>query len=194
MSAEDLRQHLFLSLFVSADGGERPRIAEYAGRGSLRAWLRVVLARIVVDHVRTRSGREPLVGEPHDARTLAALEEGSSDPDLAYAKRFYGRELRRALERAFRSLSAPERAALRHRWVEGLSIDRIAVVHGLHRASAARRVQRAEERLGELARRDLRARLQMGEPTLASVLRLVRTEVPLAIPQLFASHAQTAGA
>lgn len=69
------------------------------------------------------------------------------DPELEYLRRLYTHEFRLAFETAAAKLDAGERNALRAQYVHRLGIDAIANLLGIHRATAARRVANARERL-----------------------------------------------
>src|SRR6476646_7397720 len=51
--AEDVKQLIHEKLFV-AEAGKAPKIADYAGRGDLKTWLRVSVVRLLINI----SGRE----------------------------------------------------------------------------------------------------------------------------------------
>lgn len=180
LDVDDLRQELHERMFVAREG--RPRIAEYTGRGSLRAWLRVSIARLVVDHARKLSGHEPT----HDGVTTELMER-ADDPESRYLKTHYRRELARAFEAAFRSLSAEQRNLLRHRYVERLGIDVLARMRGVHRATAARRIRDAEEALHRETRARLEAELRVSPVELTSIMRLIQSQMHVSVARVFAS-------
>lgn len=171
--ADDVVQLVRERLFT----GDAPRIAEYAGQGDLRRWLRVTVTRLVIDVGRKRSEAPP--AEP-DALVLA-LPDPSDDPEIAYLKRHYSDEFRAAFEAAVGGLSPAERNVLRWYYVQGLGIDQIAATRGMHRATAARQVQRAREALLAATRRRLGERLGLGESELESVMRMIESQVQVSV-------------
>ncbi len=109
-----------------------PRLFGYSGKGALGAWLRVVAVRAVVERRRS-SGRR-------DAdEVVAERVVESCDPELDLLRRQYAAELQAAFAGAFERLSDEQRLLLRQHHVDGLGIDRVAALHGIHRATAARR-------------------------------------------------------
>jgi RNA polymerase sigma-70 factor (ECF subfamily) len=99
-----------------------------------------------------------------DAGPLAVPAPGD-DPELEYLKRTYRAEIRQAFEEAARGLEPEERNLLRDHYAHGLSIDRIAVVHGFHRATAARRIVSAPNaRDGGEGAREQRGGVTLREP------------------------------
>lgn len=156
VSPEDFRQHILSKLFTAA-GDALPRIAEYGGRGSLRGWLRIAIVRQVIDFVRRTQRRE--LGHQVDEAELLGLRAATADPELAYARTTFETELREALKEGFASLTARDRNLLRHFLFHGLSIDDVAKIYDVHRATAHRWRLRAQETLLEATRASLRARL-----------------------------------
>lgn len=156
VSPEDFRQHILGKLFTTV-GDAPPRIAEYGGRGSLRGWLRITIVRQMIDFVRRTQRRE--LGHQVDEAELLGLRAATADPELAYARTSFETDLREALKEGFASLSARERNLLRHFLIHGLSIDDVARIYGVHRATAHRWRLRAQETLLHATRSALRARL-----------------------------------
>ncbi|MBZ0236411.1 MAG: helix-turn-helix domain-containing protein, partial [Deltaproteobacteria bacterium] len=107
------------------------------------------------------------------------------DPELALLKARYAGELEAALRRAGEALTERERALLRLAFVDGLNVDQVGDVYGVHRATAARWIARARTRVFELTRDDLRARLALTPTEFESVVRLVRSQVELSLTRLF---------
>lgn len=169
-SVDDVRQAVWQRLFVG-DDGERPKILEYSGQGRLKGWFRVVVVRALLDEQR----REKVRPTPSDDDRFLGLRATERDPELEYLRRVYTHEFREAFERAARALEPEDRNALRAYYVKELTIDQIAAMLGLHRATAARRVAAARERLMAGTRRDLATRLQLSRGELESVMRLIES-------------------
>jgi RNA polymerase sigma-70 factor (ECF subfamily) len=182
LPSDELQQAAHALFFVARHGAP-PKIAEYAGRGSLRGWVRVVLARLVVDHTRTLSGHEPVFADPE---VVCALTDQACDPELAVMKAQYRREVKLALESAFDELDRADKALLRHRYLEGLVIDQIAVANGMPRATAARRLAQAERSLRIAAHRALAERLNIGTAEFASALRAILSQFELSLARILA--------
>lgn len=153
---------------------DRPaRILGYSGRGPLGAWLRVVAVRAIVER------RRQTKRAPHVARTIGERATEAYDPELELLRRRYTDELEGAFARAFDALSPEQRLLLTQHHVDGLSIDRLAVLHGIHRATAARRVASVREALFEGVRVILVDELRIGDETFESIVRLVRSEIDI---------------
>jgi RNA polymerase sigma-70 factor (ECF subfamily) len=81
-------------------------------------------------------------------------------PETLFMRREYGPAFQDAIRDAIATLPERQRALLRSYYVDGLTIDELAVRDGIHRATAARRVQAAREAI--LAQVRLRAAERLG--------------------------------
>lgn len=172
VDAADVLQLLRERLFV----GESPRILGYAGQGSLAGWLQVTATRLVLDLERKKTER-PLAQEPSEPRAVPAPE----DPEAEYLRRLYGQEFRAAFEAATAALTPDERNTLRYYYLQGLGIDQLAAARGVHRATAARQVQRAREALSAALRERLSQKLRVGGAELESVLRVLGSDLHVSV-------------
>ncbi len=180
LDEEDLVQLVWQKLFVG-DGESSPKIREYAGEGDLKGWLRVVAVRALVDVARKRSGGEsPASGE----RAADMLFAAGADPELAYLKQHYRVEFAAAFTEAIGALDPEDRTSLRPHFVDRLTVDQIASVHGIHRATAARRVQKAREALLSDTRKRLMARLRLSRGELESVMRMIESQLHVSVGRL----------
>lgn len=156
--------------------GAPPRLAAYAGRGPLGGWLRVVAVRNLVE--RKRRGGVQLDDGVLD--NLAASELGPELTMLALRSR---EEMAAAVKAAIAALDPRNRLLLRQHYLDGLSIDRLAALHGIHRATAARRLASVRDELATAVRDRLMSRLGVGGGTLDSIVRLVGSELELGLDQ-----------
>ena len=156
--------------------GAAPRLAAYAGRGPLVGWLRVVAVRNLVE--RKRRG-----GVQLDDAVLDHLAASELGPELAVLRVSYRHELAAAVIAAVAALEPRHRLLLRQHYLDGLSIDRLAVLHGIHRATAARRLAGIRDELARAVRDRLMATLGVGVTTLDSIVRLVGSELELSLDQ-----------
>ena len=147
-------------------------LAGYSGRGSLRGWLRAVAVRRVI---RARSRRD--AGEV-DWDQLPAVAD---DPLLRQVDARYRGEVEAALREAIDELEPRDKTLLRQHHIFGLSIDKLGAIYGVHRATAARWVATARERVldGCLAR--LAARLAVSPAEAGSIIRLVRSRLDVSV-------------
>lgn len=177
-TVRDLRQDLLEKLTV-ADAGGRPKLSLYAGRGSLTGWLKVVAAR-EARHLIKKGARE----EPSELEVLdrAAVDEG--DHEIAFLKARYGKELKESFAAAMATLSVRERNLLRYSLVDGLNIDQIGEIHHVHRATIARWIDGARERILKATRREMMARLEIDRREFESIVRLVQSQLHMSVCRL----------
>lgn len=170
----EVKQGLRKLLFVGEEGAP-PRIAEYRGTGDLRAWLRVTAMRAALKLLR-KHGRETSTDD-------AILEARSSedDPELAYMKAAYRQAFREAFQESLESLHPKERTLLKQQIVDGLGIDELGALYQIHRATAARWVASAREKLLSRTRRTFMLRARITSDECESIMRLVRSQLDVSL-------------
>ena len=173
---DELAQAVRVKLFA----GESPRIREYRGTGSLKNWVRVVATRTLIEMARATK-----VADSMDDSGVVPLSAPDDDPEMAYLKRRYASEVKEAFEEAVRELGAEDRNVLREHYARGLSIDQIAAVHGIHRATAARRLVSARDAVLAGTRRILMTRLRLTRAELESVVRMVESRMHVTAERVF---------
>jgi RNA polymerase sigma-70 factor (ECF subfamily) len=176
---DELRQAVRQRLFV-AENGAPPRIGTYEGRGTLASWLRMLATRLLLDEAR-RHGARPdlnLAGDLPDVATPIA------DPELAFLEQTYRVEFRAAFAEAVGRLTPRDRNLLRHRYLDGLEVGKIATLYGMHRGSMSRALSRIQASLlGEL-RDALLRRIAIDGDELDSLLALVRSRLDVSLSAL----------
>lgn len=175
----DLLQVVRQRLLVAPAQGGAPRIATYSARGSLRGWVRVVAIREAA-RMLPRARRERAA--EHDE--LAGLIAGSDNPEVGYFKRLYREEFKQAFHTAVEALDDRARLLLQQAALDGLSVDQLAALHGVHRATAARWVQAAREAVLIATQRALLWRLRLSRTELASVMRLIQSQLDLSLTRV----------
>lgn len=170
----EVKQRVRERALVSAEGP--PRIERFSGRGDLRGWVRVMAAREALELLR-RSRRDAWVDD--DARLRALVTPG--DPALDHAKAHYVQEFKQAFSAALRSLPARDQTLLRQHVIDGLSIDQLGALYGVHRATAARKLERARQAVLDGTRQRLSSVLRVRSGELDSILRLIRSRVEVTL-------------
>ena len=171
---DEVIQRVREKLFV----GPQPKILDYAGRGTLRAWLKAVVMRTALN-ARRRKATEPPPG--HDEDRLLEVAGPALEPELAMIVAKYGDDYKRAVHAALGSLSAEDRNVLRLSLLEGLGIDAIARIYAVHRATVARWVSRTRETVASEARRLLGESTRLPPSELASVTQACRATLDLSL-------------
>lgn len=171
---EEVKQLLRVQLLVAKDG-KPPGIAGYRGKGPLRGWLRITATRELIRHKKKRAREAPI------ERGLDQLLATGLDPALEALKAEYRDEFAAALKDAIADLSPEDRTLLRQQIVDELTIDEVGAVFGVHRATAARWLNRARAALVSATHRRLADRLKLPVDQIESVIRLVQSRLDASV-------------
>ena len=169
-------------LFVRGRDGEA-RLGRYSGTGALAAWIRVVALRVLTDLARGRT--TPTLGDAAEIEWLAACEE---DPDVSYLKEHYRQGFKTAFHQAVGRLSPQQRNLLRHQLLRGLSIDKIAALYHVHRATAARWLEQARVDLRRFTREEMIEQCGVDRLQFDSVVRLIASRMEISLPRALGEH------
>lgn len=163
--------------------GEPPRIAEYAARGPLRAWIGIAATRTALMMRRAQQRAKEVPVDLDDwGPALAAISVG--DPELELLKQTYAVSFSAAFATSVSTLDARARAVLRMSFVEGRSIDEIGAIYAVHRATAARWITRACEDILTATRDQLARELALSTAELDRMTALVRSQLDVSLSQL----------
>ena len=174
--SNDVKQLVRQRLFVGPPGSAG-KIAEYAGRGDLRRWVRAVAVRTCLNDL--RKGKNEVLTD--DDQLIAQHAIPGDDPEIEYMKRTYSDQFRTAFAEALANLGAREQTLLRYHHVDGLNIDEIGAIYRVHRVTAFRWLEKARDQLVKATLDTLRARLKLTPTELDSVLRMIRSQVHLSL-------------
>ena len=176
--SDDVLQRVREQLFVRGVAKE-PLISRYAGRGSLRAWVRSIAVRTAIKEMR---GAARLVSV--DEEVFLEFAATTEDPELEPYKQRYREDFRAAFREAVAALSVRQRNLLRHYFLDGLSIDELGALYRVHRATSARWIVDLRAALLDGVRASLAVRLQLGEVELRQLLALVQSQLSLSLARL----------
>jgi RNA polymerase sigma-70 factor (ECF subfamily) len=176
--AGEVKQWLRRLLFVR-DEGRPPAVADYGGRGDLRGWVRVTAVR----ELQRLLGLQRREVSVDDEGFLEALLP-AHDPEMSFVRERYRRELAEAVVAATQASPARDRALLRYSAFDGLSIDEIGALYGVHRATAARWLASAREGILARTRAELARRLGVDAPEVDSIIRLVRSRLEVSLERV----------
>jgi len=142
------------------------KLADYRGRGDLRGWLRVVAVREALQVIRQRRREAPLPDDHDLAARLAPIEPAVLDERERRAHRD-------AFRAALSSLTARDRNLLRQHYLHRATLDELAALHGVHRATAARWLAELRATLLHQTRRHVASALGLDGDALDSEMRRV---------------------
>jgi RNA polymerase sigma-70 factor, ECF subfamily len=171
---DETRQQLRAQLIVDC-AGRGPLLAQYSGRGALRRWIRVVAAR-EAGKVRARD----TAAVPVDDDALFDAVAPGSDPVLSAVKNDAAAAFRAAFVATLGELDRRERTVLRLHVLDGLTIDEIAPMYEVHRATVARWIASAKHTVLERTRRRLMHDLRLDAGEVDSLIGLVGSRIELA--------------
>lgn len=157
--------------------GERPLLRAYSGLGALKGWLRITALR---QAIRAQRHERALEGD----EISDALADATPDPALQYQRRLYQDEFRRAFGAAIDALSVRERNLLKQSVLFGATVDELGALYQVHRATAARWISAARERLAELTREHMIAQLGVPPADYDSILHLIRSQLDVSVHRL----------
>ena len=167
--ADEVTQTLRTRMLV----GPPPQIANYQGKGSLTGWVLVAATRLAIDLVRER--RKWVEDEVLESMVAPV----DTERDVLRAR--YGQALQDAIRAAFDSINSRERAVLKFHALDGASIDTIARVYRIHRATAARWIQGVKATLRERTLARLASALALGASEANSLLRTLVSEADVSL-------------
>ena len=128
------RQDVFQQLLLHLCSGEEPRILTYAGRAALGSWLRVATHRFALN----LGHRDQLHAKREFDVTLNQLVSPAVNPEIQGTIDQARPLFQKALQKVMDTLKDRDRTLLRLCYLDGLSIDGIGTLYGVHRATAAR--------------------------------------------------------
>jgi RNA polymerase sigma-70 factor, ECF subfamily len=178
-TADEVKQALRFELLAD----ERKRIADYAGRGELAAWLRVSATRKALKSVRKADKEESL-----DEILLDHWPNASHGPESKHIRSQYTEELKKAIREAFGSLELRQRNLLRQHILDELTIDDLSRLYKVHRATCARWLADARADLSKYTRKKLVTALGMAnKDEMESLLAFLDSDIELSISRILIS-------
>lgn len=176
-TADEVKQALRVELLV-----DDPKIADYAGRGELAAWLRVTATRKALKLIRRGQREETL-----DELLLDHWPAATPDPVHKHLRQTYTTELKSAIHQAFSALEVRQRNLLRQHILDELTIDDLARLYRVHRATCARWLADARAELAKATRKRLVAALGLPADDVESLLRFLDSDIELSISRILGS-------
>lgn len=174
--AEDVVQDVLQNLIVGT--ADKPgSLASYQGRSKLDRWLRSVTVRAAL----SASRKSSKMAATEDEDSLMQVPDVDDDPELALLKETSSEMVETALRDALRELDSETRLVLQQHLIDGLTIDQLASIYRIHRATAARRIAKAREALLSATRQKLRSAVQMTGGDLDSLINFAQSRVKLSL-------------
>ena len=155
------------------------KIVEYAGLGRLRGLVQVTASRLAIDRIRHDSKEQAL---PEGDR-LAAV----GDVEMSLIKAQYREAFAAGFTEAVAQLPRRDRNLLRLHLLGGVTLEQLAQMYGVHRATVVRWLAAAREAVLAGTRAHVADRLHPPADELDEMFDLVRSRVELSVERLLAS-------
>lgn len=173
-TVEDVRATVRERL-VLPHGEQPPRIVEYAGKGRLRGLIQVAASRAAIDRIRQD---EKLTALPTNDALVA-----SADVALSVMKAQYRQAFAAAFTRAVGAATPRDRNLLRLHFLEGVTLEALAQMYGVHRATVVRWLAAARDAVFTATRSELK----LPDTELDELFAMVASRVELSLERLLAS-------
>ncbi|HEX5661077.1 MAG TPA: sigma-70 family RNA polymerase sigma factor [Polyangiales bacterium] len=168
--ADDVAQIVRERLLLGREGAA-PQIAGYRGTGPLRSWVAIATSTQLAMARRSEGRRR----EQPEQDLIAG------DPELRYLQQRYKSEVEQAVVHGLRTLGDRERVILRLQLGERLTLEQLAAMYTVDRATIARWLAKARQNLMQAIRLELRARTGAAEGTCEDLLKLVQSQLDVSV-------------
>jgi RNA polymerase sigma-70 factor (ECF subfamily) len=177
-TVEDVRATVRDKLLLS-DSGRPARIVDYAGRGRLRGLIQVTATRSAIDRIRHEQREVEL---PSDAPLAAP-----GNVELSLIKAQYREAFVAGFSASVAKLDRRDRNLLRLHLLGGVTLEQLAQMYGVHRATVVRWLAAARAALFDGTREHVAEKLAAPAEELDQMFDLVRSRVELSVERLLAS-------
>jgi RNA polymerase sigma-70 factor, ECF subfamily len=140
----------------------------------------------VRDAIALRRLKAPRTHMIDEASAMAAT---ATAHDALVWKR-HARELKAAIEAGLRELSVRERNMLRMNLLDAMTIDDLAALFHVHRATAARQLTKARESVLDHARAQIRSKLKISDSEARSLFGDLMSQIELSLSRVLGREAE----
>jgi len=179
---DELLQIVRLKLLVR-EGLKGAVIEQYAGKGRLAGFVKVTATREAISRFRKQRATEAFDEE------AIFLPATNTDPGLSAVKHEARAAFRESLVCALAALEPRDRNLLRLHLLGGVTLERLATMHGKDRATIVRWLRDARERVLDGTKRELGQRLRARADEVDSLLGLATSNLDLTLERLLRTHA-----
>jgi RNA polymerase sigma-70 factor (ECF subfamily) len=174
---DDIRQRLRIRMI-----GPEMKISSYTGMAPLDRWLRLACVRLALDVIESEARHV----RPERDDELLQRVAGSDNPEFNAIRARYAGMIQAELRQAIDGLDTRDKTILRLHFVEGLNIEGIGKIYGVHRATAARWIAGIRTQLLECLRQRLHVEIGATSSEFASLIACVNHELAVSITRLLA--------
>jgi len=177
-TVDEVRQLVRHKLLV-AEPGKAAKVDDYAGKGKLVGLVKVVAVRTALDLLRKHKREAPAA-----SYDLARLPTPEKDPELQFIKASYRVEFSNAFEQAVRSLTSRERNMLRMHQLNGVTLEQLAEMYDVHRATVVRWLAKARASILSQTKKNLRTKLKLGPDELDSMMEMLQSRFDVSVERI----------
>lgn len=150
--------------------GQKAKLSRYSARGPLTAWLAVLLTRRALA-LRT----EPTHADLDEV--LLGSTASETAPEVEVLKNRFRGVFAEAFHTAIGALEVKQRNLLRQHYLDGLTLEELALLYRVHRATIARNLADARAALLEKTRDEVSRRTAVSRLEVDSIVRLVQSHL-----------------
>jgi RNA polymerase sigma-70 factor (ECF subfamily) len=177
---DEVMQVVRMKLLVGKES-EPPKIAGYAKRGKLDGLVQVVATRAAISMLRKT---RPQPGEEE----LLKLPDPAHAPGLSYMKENYREAFGTCFEEAIGTLSSRDRNLLRLHLLDKVTLEQLATMYSVHRATVVRWIAKIREDLFSQTRERLSKQLKIGSREFESLMKLIESRLDLSVRRMLQSQ------
>lgn len=155
------------------------KILEYAGRGRLRGLVQVTATRAALDRMRIEKREVALPARDNTA--------APTDVALSLIKAQYRAAFAQGFTTAIAGASQRDRNLLRLHFLGGVTLEQLAQMYNVHRATIVRWIAAAREGVFEATRKHVETELRAPASELDEMFGLVQSRIELSMERLLGS-------
>ncbi len=176
LDKEEVLQRLRLRLFTETPA-RNAKIGEFLGEGALGAWLRTVATRVALTML-TPNTHDDI--DDHLRRMVLDLPS----PEERVLRSEAREALKTALGLALQQLDGRQRTLIKLAGVDGLTLEQIGVVYGVHKATTSRWLAAIRTQLLRSTQAIMREQLKLSPDEVFSLVGAAGSQLELSIARL----------
>jgi RNA polymerase sigma-70 factor (ECF subfamily) len=178
LDADELTQRTSQRLLLPGPDG-KTRLSTWAGRAPLEDWLKAVVARMAADLSQVAVKEIPL-----EEAALEVLSTVQSDPEVSLLRQRFQGEFKAAFRKALETLPQRDRNLIRQHLIDRISLDDLAKMQGVHRATVARWLAAARSMVLVETRRHLADAMKISPNDVASLVGQLQSQLDVSLGPL----------
>lgn len=182
---DEAKQRARAKLLVpDADG--RMKVEAYGGQGKLAGLVRVVVTREAISMARSDAKEQPA------DEALADRAAEAWDPGVEALEGRARVAFREAFERAVTTRLTPrERTLLRLHLIGGVTLEKLAAMHGVHRATVVRWLAAARATILSETKKGISDAMQLHGTELESLMQAIESRLDVSVERMLATTPAT---